>query len=107
MIRRQLSAVRPTDYVIVGSGLTGAGVARRLTDDGREVVEIDHRPHDRHNVHHHLHSRGNRMHTYGPHYFRTNSEKIWNLVTRFAQFYQYEACIKSFVDGKHENWPIA
>jgi len=96
-----------TDCVIVGSGLTGAVIARLLTDAGRDVVVVDRRPHVGGNVHDHVHASGIRVHTYGPHYFRTNSEEIWRFVTRFARFYSYEACIKSFVDGKHENWPIA
>ncbi len=28
------------DYVIVGSGLTGATIARMLADDGREVIVL-------------------------------------------------------------------
>jgi UDP-galactopyranose mutase len=99
--------MRRTDYVIVGSGLTGAVIARLLTDAGRDVVVVDRRSHAGGNVHDHRHSSGIRVHTYGPHYFRTNSEEIWNFVTRFAQFYGYEACLKTFVDGRHENWPIA
>ncbi len=28
-------------------------------------------------------------------------------MNRFSRFYKYEAVVKSYVDGKHENWPIA
>jgi UDP-galactopyranose mutase len=97
----------PTDYVIVGSGLTGAVIARLLCDAGRSVVVVDRRTHLGGNVHDHVHQSGIRVHTYGPHYFRTNSDEIWEFVTRFAAFHRYEACIKSYVDGRHENWPIA
>jgi UDP-galactopyranose mutase len=99
----QLSA----DYVIVGSGLTGATIARVLSDHGREVLVIDRRQHLGGNVHDHLHPSGIRLHTYGPHYFRTSSEEIWAFVRRFATFYPYEAALKSYVDGHYENWPIA
>lgn len=95
------------EYVIVGSGLTGAVIARLLTDAGRSVVVVDRRSHLGGNVHDHVHASGIRVHTYGPHYFRTNSDEIWEFVTRFSPFYRYEACIKSFVDSRHENWPIA
>ncbi len=96
-----------TDYVIVGSGLTGAVIARLLSDAGRNVVVVDRRSHRGGNVHDHVHASGIRIHTYGPHYFRTNSDDIWDFVTRFSPFDRYEACIKSFVDSQHENWPIA
>lgn len=96
-----------SDYVIVGSGLTGAVIGRMLTDAGRSVTIVDRRSHLGGNVHDHKHPSGITVHTYGPHYFRTNSEELWQFVTRFAKFFTYEACIKTFVDGQYENWPIA
>jgi len=95
------------DYVIVGSGLTGGTIARLLTDAGREVVILERRSHVGGNVHDHRHASGVRIHTYGPHYFRTGSEEIWEYVNRFAEFYKFEAVVKSYVDGRIENWPIA
>jgi UDP-galactopyranose mutase len=96
-----------TDYLIVGSGLTGAVIARSLTEAGLSVLVLDRRPHAGGNVHDHLHSSGIRIHTYGPHYFRTNDDELWAFVNRFARFYPYEAALKSFVDGRYENWPVA
>ncbi len=95
------------DYLIVGSGLTGSVIARALQDAGRDVLIVDRRDHVGGNVHDHKHASGIRVHTYGPHYFRTNSDRIWDFVTRFAEFYTYRASLKTLVDGKHENWPIA
>lgn len=95
------------DYLIVGSGLTGAVIARTLADAGREVLVVERRPHLGGNVHDHTHPSGIRVHTYGPHYFRTTSAAIWDFVKRFAHFYKYEAQLKSYVDGQYENWPIA
>lgn len=95
------------DYVIVGSGLTGATIARLLTDAGREVVVLERRDHVGGNVYDHTHESGIRVHTYGPHYFRTSSDRIWRFVSRFASFYRYEARLKSQVDGKLENWPVS
>jgi UDP-galactopyranose mutase len=95
------------DYVIVGSGLTGAVIARTLKDAGRRVIVVDRRPHMGGNVHDHCHQSGIRVHTYGPHYFRTNDEELWRFVNRFASFFKYEAAIRSWVDGQYENWPIA
>jgi UDP-galactopyranose mutase len=95
------------DYLIVGSGLTGAVIARRLVDAGRDVLLVDRRAHLGGNVHDHAHPSGIRIHTYGPHYFRTSSEALWEFVNRFAEFYKYEPALKSVVDGQYENWPIA
>ena len=95
------------DYLIVGSGLTGAVIARALSDAGLSVLVLDRRSHIGGNVHDQTHASGISFHTYGPHYFRTNSEKLWSYVHRFARFRSFEAVLKSWVDSRHENWPIA
>lgn len=94
------------EYVVVGSGLTGAVLARRLADSGREVVVVERRHHLGGNVVDHTHPSGIRVHTYGPHYFRTDSDVVWSFVNRFSEFYTYEASLKSLVDGQCESWPI-
>ena len=96
-----------SDYVIVGSGLTGAVIARLLADAGREIVVLERRSALGGNVHDFLHESGIRIHTYGPHYFRTRSDRIWKFATRFGSFYPYQASLQSIVDGRFENWPIA
>lgn len=94
-------------YLIVGSGLTGSVIARLLTDAGKSVLVVDRRPHLGGNVYDHVHLSGIRIHTYGPHYFRTNDDALWDFVRRFARFYKYEATVQSLVDSSYENWPIA
>lgn len=96
-----------TDYVIVGSGLTGAVIARRLADAGCRVVVLERRGHVAGNVADFWHPSGIQVHRYGPHLFRTNSKAIWEFVTRFATFHPYRHQIRSRVDGALENWPIA
>ena len=94
------------DCLVVGSGLTGATIARVLSDAGIRVLVVERRSHPGGNVHDHVHPSGLRIHTYGPHYFRTEDETLWAFVRRFAKFYKYEAVLKSQVDGRFENWPI-
>jgi UDP-galactopyranose mutase len=76
-----------TDYLIVGSGLTGTTLARILTDAGFKILVVERRCHLGGNVYDHWHPSGIRIHTYGPHYFRTSSEIIWEFVSRFASFH--------------------
>ena len=95
------------DFLVIGSGLTGATIARMLSDAGREVLVLERRNHVGGNVHDHVHPSGIRIHTYGPHYFRTNSERIWRFVNRFDEFFKYEAVVKTRVNGRLENWPIS
>jgi UDP-galactopyranose mutase len=103
----QASEPMKFNYVIVGSGLTGAVFARLLTDAGESVVVLDRRVHLGGNVADEQHSSGIRIHTYGPHYFRTVSDSVWQFVNRFSHFHPYRHQVKSLVDGRLENWPIA
>ena len=95
------------DYLIVGTGLTGSTIARILHDQGREVLILDRRHHVGGNVHDSLHPSQIRLHTYGPHYFRCSSRRVWEFVNRFSGFYHYEATVKSMVKGHYENWPVS
>lgn len=95
------------DFLVVGSGITGATLARLLTDRGYKVLVLERRSRPGGNVHDYLHASGIRIHTYGPHYFRTSSEKIWAFVNRFSKFFPYKAQVKSLVDGELENWPVS
>ena len=94
------------DYLVVGAGLTGATIARYLVDRGHDVLVIDRRTHVGGNVHDYVHESGIRIHTYGPHYFRTSADSIWDFVRRFADFYPFEAVLMSEVDGRLEHWPV-
>lgn len=96
-----------TDFLIVGSGLTGATLARLLTDAGFAAAVVERRSHWGGNVHDFQHPSGIRIHSYGPHYFRTSSDTVWAFVNRFAAFYPFEAVVLSQVDGLLEHWPVA
>ena len=95
------------DYLVVGSGLTGAVIARTLADLNRDVLVVDRRPHIGGNVHDHTHESGIKIHTYGPHYFRTSSDRIWEWVNRFSEFNYFAARVGTVVDDQVERWPLA
>lgn len=76
------------DYLIVGSGLYGATVARELTDAGKKVLVIDKRDHVAGNVYTKK-IEGINVHIYGAHIFHTNLPEIWNYVRRFAVFNRF------------------
>lgn len=94
------------DYLVVGAGLTGAVIARELADAGREVVVVDRRTHVGGNVHDHTHPSGIRIHTYGPHYFRTSSDQVWDFATRFGKFDPYVARLRTTFGGQEVPWPL-
>lgn len=94
------------DYLVVGSGLTGATIARLLADAGRDVTVVDRRSHLAGNVADTLHPSGIRYCLRGPHYFRTQSDRIWEFATRFSDFYPYAAEVLTCIDGETVPWPL-
>lgn len=94
------------DFVIVGAGLTGSTIARILTDHNQDVIILDRKNHLAGNVFDYRHESGAMIHKYGPHYFRCGSEKIWNFLNRFTEFYNWSATIRSKVNGEYLNWPV-
>ena len=95
-----------TEYLVIGSGLTGSVIARILFDNECGVQVIERRNHIAGNVHDHVHVSGIPIHSYGPHYFRTNSDDLWRFVNRFSSFRPYVARVLTLVDGQCEHWPV-
>ncbi len=76
------------DYLIVGSGLFGATFARQATDAGKKVLVIDRRGNIAGNVYTED-VEGIHVHKYGAHIFHTNDKKVWDYVTRYADFNRF------------------
>ncbi len=92
--------------VVVGSGLTGATIARLARDAGHSVTVLERRAAVGGNVRDERHDSGIVLHPFGPHFFRTSSERIWKFVTRFTSFRPFAAEVKTMVDGAAEAWPV-
>jgi UDP-galactopyranose mutase len=92
--------------LITGAGFAGSTIARALADAGRKVHLIDHRPHIGGNAFDELDAHGVLVHRYGPHIFHTNSEKVWEFLSRFTEWRPYEHRVLGVVDGKHYPFPI-
>jgi UDP-galactopyranose mutase len=91
-------------FVIVGAGLTGATLARSLTDKGYDVKVVETRLRPAGNCHDSKIA-GQWVHTHGPHYFRTNSERIYDFVKRFAVWQRFEPIVKTNPGDGLYPWP--
>ena len=76
------------DYLIVGAGLTGAVMARELTDAGKSCLVIDRRDHVAGNCYTEEVC-GINVHKYGAHIFHTSDRRVWDYANRFAEFNNY------------------
>lgn len=92
--------------LVVGAGFAGSVMARELADAGWHVHLIDRRAHIGGNAYDELDEAGVSVHRYGPHIFHTNSERIFQYLSRFTEWRQYEHRVRSMVNGTSYPFPI-
>lgn len=92
--------------LIVGAGFAGSTAARILADAGWRVRVIDRRRHIAGNAVDEYDAHGVQVHRYGPHLFHTNSDRVWNFLSRFTEWHPYEHRVRGVVDGKLYPFPI-
>jgi UDP-galactopyranose mutase len=95
------------DYMIVGAGFAGAVLAERLASElDAKILIIDRRNHVAGNAYDHYDDAGILVHKYGPHIFHTNSEKVFEYLSRFTAWRPYEHRVQTSVDGQLVPMPI-
>jgi UDP-galactopyranose mutase len=95
------------DYLIVGAGFAGSVLAERLASQcGASCLVIDRRAHIAGNAYDHYDDAGVLLHAYGPHYFRTNSERIVAYLSQFTEWHPVEYKILSWTHGRFWQFPI-
>jgi UDP-galactopyranose mutase len=79
------------DYLIVGCGFAGSVLAERLaTEHGARILMIDKRDHIGGNAYDEKNADGILYHKYGPHIFHTNSDEVFDYLSRFTGWRPYE-----------------
>jgi UDP-galactopyranose mutase len=95
------------DYLIVGAGYAGSVLAERLArGSGKQVLLVDRRPHIGGNAYDHYDESGILVHKYGPHIFHTNSNEVFDYLSRFTEWRQYQHKVLASVDGQLVPIPI-
>jgi UDP-galactopyranose mutase len=95
------------DYLIVGAGFAGLTAAERLcTLHAKRCLVVEKRGHIGGNAYDHHDDHGVLIHSYGPHYFRTNSPRIREYLSEFTEWHGVDYTILSHTDGKYWKFPI-
>lgn len=95
------------DYLIVGAGFAGSVLAERLaSQSGKKILICDRRPHIAGNAYDHYNEAGILVHKYGPHIFHTNSKEVFEYLSNFTEWRQYEHRVLASVDGQLVPMPI-
>lgn len=93
--------------LLVGAGLSGAVLGRKLAEAGNEIVIIDERQHIAGNCHTERDAEsGVMMHVYGPHIFHTDDEEVWKYVNEFERFMPFVNRVKTTSGGRVFLLPI-
>lgn len=95
------------DILVVGAGFAGAVLAERLaTECNLRVLLVDRRDHLGGNAHDSHDAAGVLLHRYGPHYFRTDSERVKEYLSRFTEWRRVDYRILSWSDGRNWQFPV-
>lgn len=88
------------DYLIVGAGFAGSVLAERLANgSGKKVLICDKRNHIGGNAFDFYNEDGILIHKYGPHIFHTNSREVFEYLSRFTDWREYQHRVQASVDG--------
>ena len=95
------------DYLIVGAGYAGSVLAERLARVGnKKVLIIDKRNHIAGNAYDYYNEDGILVHKYGPHIFHTNSKDVFDYLSKFTEWHNYQHKVLASVDGQMVPMPI-
>ncbi len=95
-----------TDFLIIGAGFAGCVIGERLAAAGWKCVVVDRREHVGGNAYDETDAAGVLVHRYGPHYFRTNSPRVVDYLSRFTEWHAVDYTIKSFTRGRYWSFPV-
>lgn len=95
------------DYLIVGAGFAGAVLAERLANgSNKKVLVCDKRPHIGGNAYDYYNDDGILIHKYGPHIFHTNAADVFEYLSQFTEWREYQHRVLASVDGMLVPIPI-
>ena len=96
------------DVLVVGAGFAGAVLAERLASRcNLRVLVVDRRKTLGGNAHDSVNGAGILLHRHGPHYFRTNSERIVTYLSLFTEWRTIRFRMMAWSDGSHWAFPVS
>ncbi len=88
------------DAVVIGAGFAGAVVSRVLADAGKKVLLLERREHIGGNAYDCIDDAGVLIHKYGPHIFHTKDKRVYDFLSRFTAWRDYEHRVVANVHGQ-------
>lgn len=99
--------VKDYRYIVAGAGIFGAIIAERLASKGNHVLVVEKRNHIAGNIYSYTDEEtGIEVHKYGSHIFHTESDEVWDYITKFTKFNDYTHTVNTRYQGKLYPMPI-
>jgi UDP-galactopyranose mutase len=94
-------------WLVVGAGLTGCTIAERIASTlDQKVIVIDRRNHIGGNTYDYYDEAGILVHRYGPHIFHTQSQRVWDYLSRFTKWKNYTHRVLAHVQNQYVPLPF-
>ena len=97
------------DALIIGAGFAGAVTARQLAEAGQRVLVLERRDHIGGNAYDRPDEAGVLIHQYGPHIFHTNDRQVYDYLSRFTAWSDYQHKVVANIpapDGGRVEYPV-
>ncbi|MDR2492975.1 MAG: UDP-galactopyranose mutase [Coriobacteriales bacterium] len=95
------------DCIVVGAGFAGSVIARELAErSGKRVAVIEQRGHIGGNAYDELDENGVLVHRYGPHIFHTGSQRVYEYLSRYTEWYDYAHEVLADIHGAYTPVPF-
>ena len=95
------------DVIVVGAGFAGSVIARELAERAqKKVIVIEQRPHIGGNAFDKFDETGVLIHAYGPHIFHTISQRAYEYLSRFTEWYNYSHEVLADIHGVYTPVPF-
>ena len=94
------------DVLIIGAGPAGAATAHLCAQKGYKCLVVEIGNHIAGNLYDSYNAYGIMVHRYGPHFFRTDKDHVWDFLSAFTDWHYYEHKVLSSVQGMLVPFPI-